>query len=519
VAEQGIFYMQRAALGLFKLIVGLIEKNHQNFLLSFPKITVFAGKGNNGGDGILLAAELLKHDYKVKCYSTVDPSEYQGESALAYQLFLQAGGKIDVIHNDADILSVKHFLLKQVNGIWVDALLGIGSKGAAHGVCAKLIEVINSTKVQSKSLCVSVDIPSGIDVDSGEVFEPSINADYTVQMGFSKISSLFYPAKTKYGQIVFQELKYPLELVSRSSSVKIFSVDLSMVKSFIPERKITGSKFDHGVGMLLAGSYGMSGAAMLSGSAAVRSGLGLLHVFSYESVLPIIAANIWDAVLHPITENVKANIDYVKDFLTSRKIDALALGPGLSTNPKSISLVKNILELMTMIDSKPLILDADAINAFVGSTDLLKAYSGELLITPHAKEFSRLFQEDISEYAPYDKAKFLSETAQKYSLEILYKGAPTYVARSSGEVYIVPTGCSALAKAGSGDVLTGLILSFVAQGLELYQAGILAAYVHNLMGLLAVEKDSEYSVLASDLIKYVGMAIEILKQDDIKNPL
>jgi len=507
--------MQRAAQGLFKLIVGLIEKNYQNFLLSFPKITVFAGKGNNGGDGILLAAELLKHAYKVKCYSTVDPSEYQGESALTYQLFLQAGGKIEVIRNDADILSVKHFLLKQVNGIWVDALLGIGSKGAAHGICAKLIEVINSTKMQSKSLCVSVDIPSGIDVDSGEVFEPSINADYTVQMGFSKISSLFYPAKTKYGQIVFQELKYPLELVSRSSSVKIFSVDLSMVKSFIPERKITGSKFDHGAGMLLAGSYGMSGAAMLSGSAAMRSGLGLLHVFSYESVLPIIAANLWDAVLHPITENVKTNIDYIKDFLTSRKIDALALGPGLSTNPKSITLVKNILELMTMIDSKPLILDADAINAFVGSVDLLKAYSGELLITPHAKEFSRLFQEDISEYAPYDKAKFLSETAQKYSLNILYKGAPTYIARSSGEVYIVPTGCSALAKAGSGDVLTGLILSFTVQGLELYQAAILAVYVHNLMGLLSVERDSEYSVLASDLLKYIGAAIEILKKDNI----
>jgi NAD(P)H-hydrate epimerase len=366
---------------------------------------------------------------------------------------------------------------------------------------------------------VSVDIPSGIDVDSGEVFEPSINADYTVQMGFSKISSLFYPAKTKYGQIVFQELKYPVDLISRSSSVRIFSVDLSMVKSFIPERKITGSKFDHGLGMLLAGSYGMSGSAMLSGSAAMRSGLGLLHVFSYEAVLPIIATNLWDAVLHPITENAKTNIDYIKDFLTSRKIDALALGPGLSTTAKSISLVKNILELMTMIDSKPLILDADAINAFVGSADLLKVYSGELLITPHAKEFSRLFQEDISEYAPYDKAKFLSETAKKYSLNILYKGAPTYIARSSGEVYIVPTGCSALAKAGSGDVLTGLILSFVAQGLELYQAAILAAYVHNLMGLLAVEKDSEYSVLASDLIKYVGMAIEILKQDNIKNCL
>jgi NAD(P)H-hydrate epimerase len=334
-------------------------------------------------------------------------------------------------------------------------------------------------------------------------------------MGFSKISSLFYPAKTKYGQIVFQELKYPLELVSRSSAVGIFSVDASMVKSFIPERKITGSKFDHGVGMLLAGSYGMSGAAMLSGSAAMRSGLGLLHVFSCEAVLPIIAANLWDAVLHPITENVKTNIDYIKDFLTSRKIDALALGPGLSTNPKSINLVKNILELMTMIDSKPLILDADAINAFVGSADLLKAYSGELLITPHAKEFSRLFQEDISEYAPYDKAKFLSETAKKYSLHILYKGAPTYIARSSGEVYIVPTGCSALAKAGSGDVLTGLILSFTVQGLELYQAAILAVYVHNLIGLLSVEKDSEYSVLASYLLNNIGSAIEILKKDSI----
>lgn len=494
--------------GLFKLITALIEKKHQDFLLSFPKITIFAGKGNNGGDGILLASELLKHGYKVKCFSIVAPEEYQGESALAYQLFLQAGGKLDVVTNEADILSVKHLLLKQNNGFVVDALLGIGSKGAAHGLCARLIEAINLTRKEADFVCIAVDIPSGINVDTGEVFEPAIEADYTVQMGFTKLSSLLYPAKTRYGQIIYQEFKYPADLISKNSSVSMFSVDADFIKTLLPERKPNGSKFDHGVALLLAGSYGMSGAAMLSASSAMRSGLGLLHVFTCEAILPVLANNLWDAVLHPLTDNAKSNIDSVKDFLTLRKINALALGPGLSTNLKSTTLVKNILELLSMIEAAPLILDADAINAFVGSTELLKAYNGELLITPHAKEFARLFGEDIFDYPPYEKAKVLSAIAKNYSINILYKGAPTYVAQSNGEVFIVATGCSALAKAGSGDVLTGLILSFVAQGLKLHQAAILGAYLHNLMGILASENSSEYSVLASDLIQYIGPAIK-----------
>jgi len=507
VAEQGIFYMQRAAQGLFKLITDLIEKNHQHFLLSFPKITIFAGKGNNGGDGILLAAELLKHGHKVKCFSIVDPTDYLAESALAYQLFLQAGGKLELIKNEADLLSVKHSLLKQNNGIIVDALLGIGIKGSPRGVCAKLIEIINQTKLASNSICVAVDIPSGIDVDSGEAFEPSINADYTVQMGFSKFSSLLFPAKEKYGQIVFQELKYPSELIQKSSSIAMFSVDLQMIQSLLPERKITANKFDHGVAILIAGSLGMTGAAMLAATAAMRSGIGLLHVLTYENSLPIIANNLWDAVLHGITDNPKSNMDYLKDLLLNRKIDAVAIGPGLGHQARSVALVKNILELFSIIEAKPLILDADAINSLAGSASLLKAYQGELLITPHAKEFARLFDEDISEYAPFDKAQFLSKTAKEYSINILYKGAPTYVANSLGEVFVVPTGTSALAKAGTGDILTGLILSFSSQGLKLFQAAILAAYTHNLMALIASEKNSEYSILASDLLLDIGSAI------------
>ena len=510
VAEQGFFYMQRAAQGLFQLIEELITKYHQKFLLSFPKITIFAGKGNNGGDGIMLAAELLKHGYKVKVYSLVESDYYQGESGMAYQLFLQAGGKLDPILNEADLISVKHNLLKQKNSIIVDALLGIGSEGPAKDKYAKLIEFINQANAETESITISVDIPSGINVDSGEVYEPSINADYTVQMGFLKLSSLFYPAKEKFGEVIVHELKYPDSLIDKESPLPIYYVEESFVRDLMPERKVDGSKFDHGVGLLVAGSSGMTGAALLSASAALRSGMGLLHVYTQNEALPVIANNLWEAVLHGYGDNTKVNIDTIKDILTSKIIDAIALGPGMSIADKAVDLNKNIVELLSMIGSKPLILDADAINAFVNNLDLLRSFDGQVLLTPHAKEFSRLFGLDISDLAPYEKAQKLSEIAKEHGVNILYKGAPTYIASAEGKVYIVPTGCSALAKAGSGDVLTGLILSFSSQGLTLVDAAILASYLHNLMGLLAAQKFSEYSVLSRDLVDLISDAINKL---------
>ncbi|NQY79877.1 MAG: NAD(P)H-hydrate dehydratase [Candidatus Caenarcaniphilales bacterium] len=510
VAEQGFFYMQRAAQGLFQLIEKLITKHHQKFLLSFPKIIIFAGKGNNGGDGILLAAELLKHGYKVKVYSLVEAEYYQGESGMAYQLFVQAGGKLDPILNEADLISVKHMLLKQKNSILVDSLLGIGAEGSPKGFYAKLIEYINQSRNETSSITISVDIPSGIDVDNGNVFEPAITADYTVQMGFLKLSSLFYPAKQNFGEVIVHELKYPNDLVDKESPIPIFYADKEFARNLIPERKIDGNKFDHGVGLLVAGSEGMTGAAMLSASAALRSGLGLLHIFTQKSGAPVIANNLWEAVLHTYDENHKTNIEAVKDLLTSRKVDALALGPGMSLSGDSVNLNKNIIELLSLIQSRPVILDADAINAFVGNLEMLRAFDGQILLTPHAREFSRLFDLDISDLAPYEKAEKLSSIAKEYGVNILYKGAPTYIASAEGKVFIVPTGCSALAKAGSGDILTGLILSFTAQGLTLVDAAILSSYMHNLMGLIAADKLSEYSVLARDLVEAISPAINDL---------
>ena len=254
----------------------------------------------------------------------------------------------------------------------------------------------------------------------------------------------------------------------------------------------------------------MTGAAILSAKSALRSGLGLLHVFTQEEASPILANNVLEAVLHSYGNKHKNNIEAIKDLVCGKRINALALGPGMSLNESSVSLSLNILELLSIIEAKPIILDADALNALVGNLESLKDFEGELLITPHAYEFARLFDLDISELAPYEKAEKLTEIAQHYGINILYKGVPTYIASAQGDVFIVPTGCSALAKAGSGDVLTGLILSFTAQGLRLIDSAILAAYLHNMMGLHAANELGEYSVLASDLVQAISPCINDL---------
>ncbi len=516
--NKGFQYMQQAARGLFDIIINryleLQKQNKQIF------ITIFAGKGNNGGDGILLAAYLASEGYPVKCFILGSGKDLKNEAAMAY-MELEKNNRdnqhIIFVNEARDLIFIQNHLESLVDfshHFFVDALLGVGSKGTPREPFATVINYINSI-VNSNVTMFAVDGPSGVDHDTGALTDITIRAHTTITMGYPKLGSFFYPGRVNYGLTIVNNLGYPLELYQAEIKNNIYFAN--SVQPLMPPRITNGSKYDHGVATLIAGSKGMTGAASLASLAAYRAGLGLLHLISDEDSTKIIASNILELITHSFGDD---DLNLCKNLI-DKKSSIFALGPGLSLAHADL-----IKQLVTTINV-PMILDADAINAWVNDTAKLKKHKHDLLITPHAGEYARLFGALPGDIKPIDLIKELQIKARQYSMTILYKGTPTIIADPSGKAFIIPYGNSGLASAGSGDVLTGLITGFAAQIYTikskysdirffyedfhisaLSQAAILAAFLHGKAAELAAKELTEYSMMASDIIKYIPRAIK-----------
>ncbi|MCX7727210.1 MAG: NAD(P)H-hydrate dehydratase [Chitinispirillaceae bacterium] len=276
-------------------------------------------------------------------------------------------------------------------------------------------------------------------------------------------------------------------------------------KKVLPSRKPAGSKYDHGVLLIVAGSPGMTGSATLASIAAIRCGCGMVHCAFPSSLLSILSVKLTEPVLHPLPDTNKGiiSLDAVTDILELvEKMDALCIGPGLSYERSAIECVRKIVSNC----KKPILLDADGVNAFKDNVEELKKHTGDLVITPHAGEWRRLFGELPS--LPTERIAKVKKVAKEFNITILLKGNPTIICGSKGESFVMPYGNSALAKAGSGDVLSGIISSLIAQGASIIDATILGAYIHGKCGEILSEVKTEYSVLASDVAEAIP---EILK--------
>jgi NAD(P)H-hydrate epimerase len=521
---QGLNQMKKAGQALFDLLETLVKPSSANDVLIFPSVTIVCGKGNNGGDGFMLASLLAKQKYELRCFALAKESDYQGEARQALDLFLAAKGRVVFVNDELSFLEFKQHIDKFKEGLIIDALLGIGGKGAPRGYYAGAIELINSCRERHKDSVklIAVDLPSGMDLDTGNIYEPCLQADFTVTMGFPKLGFFFYPARAKVGHLVIRDLDYPQEIVTRNHGTKIFALSQSIFKRLLPKRKIDGSKFDHGLAVLVAGSQDMVGAVMLTAQAALRSGLGLLHVISDTTVLPVLVTNVWEAVLHPLSPSPEGDLQACIDIIEAKAAHVLAIGPGLSLSERKLKLVHALVGNVQL----PIILDADGINAFKKQMHLLKRHKFQILITPHSREFARLFPDiDLTMQDPLQRVRSLQKLAQEYNMSILYKGSPTIVADPSGAAFILPYGNSGMATAGSGDVLTGIITGLAAQILcrkaagaysaepqlsDLSKAAILGAYIHGMAGDIAVQKTSEYAMVARDLIDNIHEVFKLL---------
>ncbi len=465
------------------------------------KVAILCGKGNNGGDGFLAAAILKRNGYNADCFLVHKEEDLEGEALRAYHEYTSDGNVIN-IKSIEDINSLKKY------NLIVDALLGTGLKGAPYGIIADIIKKVNSLDMK----VVSADTPSGLNCDTGEVYSPCIRAYKTVTMGFCKIGFFYYPAKDFLGEIVVKNLSYPNGIVRENYLISLIGRD--DVSKVIPKRIPNGSKYDHGVTGIIAGSPGMTGAPSLAMNSALRSGCGMVLGIVPQKIIDIISVKVTEPVLKSVPGNKDGCFtveDYEEILKNIEKTSSLLIGPGLSLSEDTQLLIRKLVKYMEM----PIVLDADGLNAFKGHKDLLKNHRSKLIITPHRAEFQRLFGELPEE--PEKLIKQCREISNEYDCILVLKGKPTIVIDKLNG-FIIDSGDDSLAKAGTGDVLSGIICSFIAQGATLLNSVLAGVYIHGIAGRIAAKKYSNYSVLATDVINSIGLAIkEIVNKNGVLN--
>ncbi len=483
----GFSYMQKAGMGLYDAVVqmGLECKTDE--------IAIVCGKGNNGGDGYVVGRLLLDKGYSVMCFGLCEGEALAGEARHAFDEYIIKEGNFFHIDDSADLEGFGRFSLI------IDALLGTGVQGNPRGLYADVIKAINL----SGKPVLAVDTPSGLNNDTGLPARPAVNASCTVTMGYPKIGQLFYPGRSLLGKLVIKDLGYPVELAERNNS-QLYLPEKDDFQKLIPPRKPAGSKFDHGLACLLCGSRGMIGSAALASAAALRTGCGMVHCAVPESVVPVMSTKVTEPVLHAITETLEgtpasAAADTISQLASS--MQAACIGPGISHNQDTTVLVRKLIATITI----PVVLDADGINAFKGCVDELRGHASDIILTPHRGEWERLFGPLPSE--PVLLIDAIEQKAREFSLIVVFKGNPSIVVSPDGKKIVLPVGNSGMATAGCGDVLSGILVSLLAQGCTPFDAAILGTALHGYAGELASRELGEYSVIAGDLIHYIHTAL------------
>lgn len=463
------------------------------------RVAVLAGKGNNGGDGFVAARILQGHGAAVTAVLAAPAAEYAGEAARTLAEARAAGVQI----TDAEHVSLAAF------DLIIDALFGTGFRGPARGPAYVLIETANASHVP----ILAVDIPSGLNADSGQPEGPAIHAVATVTMGLPKVGLLLYPGAELAGMLYVADIGYPSDLAD-DPSVPTHLVTVEMVRARIPARPPDSHKGTYGRTLIVAGSVGFTGAAALAALGALRSGAGLVTLCVPRAVYPIIAGLVAEAMPHPVDDEdghlAISALDAVQD--AAGAADVVAVGPGLSVAPGVRAVVEGLLR-----QPRPLVLDADALNVLAGHTDVLAGAAGPLVITPHPGELGRLMDTTAAEIQQ-DRLAAARQASSQFRCIVVLKGARTIIAQPDGEAFIVPTGNPGMATGGMGDVLTGLIASLIGQGLSPGEAAWTAAYLHGLAADLIAEERGTVGMLASEVAHRLPAAIARVRRGEQRDP-
>lgn len=467
-------------------------------MLTGGEVVVICGKGNNGGDGFVASRSLFERGLSVKIFMLSSERDLSPEAADAFKALKD----LPLERRSLTPKNLGNFRAAlQGANLVIDAIFGIGFRGAAKGLVAEVIKEVNLASCP----VLSVDVPSGLEANTGFVHNVCIRADRTVTFTCPKVGLVIYPGAGFVGELKVADLGIPEALIERASDVSLSSPD--EVRTFLPTREVDVHKKACGRVLVVAGSIGMTGAASLTSLAALRSGAGLVTLGIPRSLNSILEKKVTEVMTVPLPETASASLslealDPIQELISS--FDVLALGPGLSCEAETVSLVLKLVESVCL----PLVLDADGLNALVGRVDILSKRSYPTVITPHPGELARLFGITAGE-VQLDRLQFARRTAKEWGVVVVLKGARSIVGSSQGLV-VSTTGNPGMATAGTGDVLTGLIAGLLSQGVEPFKAAVLGTYLHGLAGDIAVRELTEYCLIAGDLLDYLPVAFKKL---------
>ena len=450
------------------------------------KINIFCGNGNNGGDGFAIARMLKSKGFYVKVFT--DMSASFSTEAQKNLKRLREKGDIEILDYE------KAFDAKyEENSCIIDALLGTGLNRKVEGIYERLIHFLNGLKQVHK---ISIDIPSGlfasdIHPENAAVFK----ADDTLSFQFWKRTFLHPETGMYAGNVHILDIKLNQDYIA-SATTDFYVNEFDIVSEFFKKREDFTHKGRFGKSAIVAGSYGKMGAAVLSVAAAMRTGSGLVYSISADSGYHIMQTS------NPEAMFIKGGVDFVTNIEVSEDFTT-AVGPGLGVEAETQEALKKFLKSI----NKPVVLDADALNIISMNKEMLNDIPENSVLTPHPKEFERLFGEFANSF---ERLIAAIEAAKKYKLVIVLKDHRTQIITPEGKVYYNITGNSGMAKGGSGDVLTGMITSLKAQKYNSEQAALLGVWIHGKAGDFATDKFSKESVLPTDLIQEIGNVFKIL---------
>ncbi len=462
-----------------KCLDWLTKKYNKNFSFS-----VFCGIGNNGGDGLAISRMLLEKGYQVNCYVVEFSKNYSDDFKVNLER-LQLKTKVSFLSEESENFTITE------NTIIIDAIFGSGLSRPAEGFTKNIIQKINSYSNE----VVSIDVPSGLFCEDNSLNdkEAIIKADEILSFQFPKLSFLF-PDNAKWCNF-FTVLPIGLhpEFIKHTST-NFFYIEESLVKEIYQPRKKFTHKGTYGHALIISGSYGMAGAAVLSAKGALKAGAGKVTAHIPKKVVDIIQISLPEALT-----SIDIHEEYISEIPSLESYNTIAVGPGIGINDFAEESIKQLFQS----SKSPIVIDADAITILGKKKEFLKFLPAQCILTPHPKELEKLIGTWKNDIEKLEKVKAFSE---EHNCFVVVKGAHSICVCPSGEVYFNSTGNSGMATAGSGDVLTGMITGLLAQGYSSKESVILGVYLHGLAGDLAVQQIAKESLMASDIIDHLGKA-------------
>ena len=483
------------SLELMERVASAVSCELMSRFLPGQRFVVVAGPGNNGGDALAVARQLIEQGYRkveIFLFNVTEKLSHDCDEMRKKLITIEGVDFTEV----AKEFSPPYLSEKDVV---VDGLFGVGLSHPLSGGFQALASLINS----SGAYVVSIDIPSGLfsEWNAGQNHRAMVHADLTLTFQFPKLAFMFEDNAPVIGEWGVLDIDLDAKKIKETKTDYKW-VEGYMVRSFLRNRAPFTGKRDYGSVLLMAGSKGMMGAAIMAARSALRSGCGLATVHSASSGYPILQTAVPEAMFEPDRDE-----NFITDMNPHHAHQVVAVGPGIGTNTSTIDALEHLLKN----SNSPLLLDADALNCLAKRPALLSMLPPYTVITPHIGEFDRLFGENTSGEARLRKAV---EMAKYYNIIIVLKGHYTACVRPGGKVFFNSTGNPGMATAGAGDVLTGIIASFMAQGLRPEIAASVGVYIHGLAGDMAAEKFGEYGMIASDIADHIGRAIRKTQKGD-----